>query len=106
CTPQSIGQKDGYQGTMTLDVMQVGDDGSILVNVTEKTDASNDKKGATAQIVVHPDGGLVIAGGTYYNEMLTLVPYLATKYFGDRELQEGAKWQVDSNVNKVQTSMS
>jgi hypothetical protein len=101
--PPSVDQRlSGYSGTMTVDVTAVGADGSIKLNVTESSaNAQNLKKPLVADIIVHPDGGLLISGGNYDDVMETLAPYFGTSYFGDRTFQEGETWEQDSSDNNV-----
>jgi hypothetical protein len=102
--PQSQMNRTGYSGTMTLDVMKVGQDGSILMAIAEMTNAENQKKPSIAQIVVHPDGSLIETSGAPDQNMLILLPYFATSYFGDRTLQEGTTWQTSATNDKMVSS--
>lgn len=102
--PDAATSNGGYSGTLTIDVKTVGDDGSILIEATETTNATNAKKPNRADFVVHPDGSLVIVAGTYDDSMTTLLPYFATKFFGDHDLQLGASWEMNSIADKVQST--
>lgn len=104
--PQSAMNTAGYSGTITVDVIQVDPDGSILAGVSEMTNAENQKKANTAQFVIHPDGALTAAGGTYDRDMLILLPYFATSYFADHSLQEGSSWQTSATNDKVLSTTS
>ena len=92
--PTSAGFEGGYNGTMTVDVLQVDpSDGYIKAEVHCETDAANGKKPDDAVFVVHPDGGLTIVSGNYDTDMLTLLPYFGTQYYGPHDpLQQGMQW--------------
>jgi hypothetical protein len=93
-----------FAGTMTLDVTQVGGDGTVRVTATVTGNELKVKKPVIADIIVRPDGGLIVHNGEYDTEMMTLLPYLATNYFGDHELQEGASWKHIAKGDNVQTT--
>jgi hypothetical protein len=101
----NVGGTNAFSGKLTVDVTQVGEDGSIRVTATEAIDRSeNMTKPIAADVVIRPNGDLVIVGGETEDAMLTLLPYLATKYFADHDLQEGASWKVISAPGKSQTT--
>jgi hypothetical protein len=101
----NVGGTNTFSGKLTVDVTQVGDDGSIRVSATEAIDRSeNMTKPITADIVIRTNGDLVIVGGETEDDMTTLLPYLATKYFADHDLREGAGWKEISAPGKTQTT--
>jgi len=92
-----VGSASSNSGTLTVDVRQVGGDGSLRVSAkVEYVKAASTQRPFTAEIVVRPDGSLRVVNGTYDDKMQILLPYLATKYFVDHQLQGGATWKVVS----------
>src|SRR5205807_9070940 len=73
-----------------------------LVSITFTTDAINNKKPITGQAIVRHDGTLDFGGGQPSDDLSLIMPYLATNYFGDRDLKKGAAWQTESEQNGVQ----
>jgi hypothetical protein len=104
--PQSSASSGGYSGTLTIDVLELAHDGSMLISVNEMTNATNQTKPNAAKVVVHPDGALTITEGTYDADMLVLLPYLATAFFGDHQLQEGNAWETTATTDKLATTRS
>ena len=101
----NVGGSNVLSGKMTVDVTQVGQDGSIRVSATDAYDSAvNAKKPFTADIVIHPNGDVVIVGGEAEDMMMTLLPYLGTRYFSDHDLQEGASWKLISPPGQSQTT--
>ncbi len=105
--PISEGLSGGYTGTLTVDVLQVDpSDGYIKVEARDATDAENGKKPNDATFVVHPDGALTIVSGNYDSDMLTLLPYFGTQYFGPHDpLQQGMQWS-DSSTYDIGNSQT
>jgi len=87
----------GYNGTMTVDIVQVDpSDGFLKADVRDATDAENDRQGTQAGLIIRPDGTLVVTDGKIDEDMATIVPYLGTSFFADHPLQQGAQWVSDS----------
>lgn len=91
---------DSYSGSATVDVTSVGEDGSIRVTTSETFEPKSNMTATADDIVVHPDGSLQIVRGPADQEMITLLPYFASKYFGSHDLQQGNTWQTGSTVDK------
>jgi hypothetical protein len=92
----------GYNGSMTVDVLQVDpSDGSLLAHVRDKTNALNYRAPTEADIVIHPDGTLVVTNGKVDEDMATILPYLGTKFFGDNALQQGNQWSTYSTSDGI-----
>ncbi len=93
----NVGNTNGYAGKLTVDVMQVDSASMILVAVTDAvTGTVNATKPLVGDVVISPSGDVKIVGGDYDETMTTILPYLATNYFGDHQLQEGATWKLIS----------
>lgn len=90
----NVGTTNAYAGTITVDVMEVDSANMILVSVTDAARVTNGDKPIVGQVVVVPDGSLRIVGGDYDDTIETILPYMATNYFGDHPLQEGSEWIV------------
>jgi hypothetical protein len=90
----------GINGRLTIDVIGVHDDGSLLITITESTNASNDRAPHSATLVIHPDGGLGVVSGVYDDAMIKLAPYFGTSYFEGHDLQVGTTWSQDSDVQQ------
>jgi hypothetical protein len=89
-TSTSVG---GYNGSMTIDILQVDpSNGYLKAHVKDSTNALNYRAPNEADIIIHPDGELIVTAGKVDEDMATIVPYLGTKYFGDNELQQGNQW--------------
>jgi hypothetical protein len=101
----SATSKGSYSGRVTVDVLKVDpSNGSILIACSESTNADNQKAATSANFVIKADGSVGAAGGSYDENMTPLLPYLATAYFGDHLLQEGAAWQSHMTAQDVQTT--
>jgi hypothetical protein len=99
--PESDSVHASYAGTLTFDVMQAAPNGDLLVSITEATNAINNKKPITGEVVVRHSGNLDF-GGEIGDELSLLMPYLASGYFGDHLLQKGQTWQTDAEQDGVQ----
>lgn len=98
--PSSSTRLGGYYGTITIDVLQVeASSGFMKVDVHEQTSAENGKNPFDVVFIVRPDGGMAKLSGTDDPDIDALVPYLATSYFGDHTLMEGATWKSDSTFD-------
>jgi len=106
--PESSRRTSGFNGTMTIDVLEVDADGYLKADVKEATDAENGTKPFEAVFIVRPDGNLVKVSGTEDDGMTSLMSYFGTQYFADHDLMQGAQWTTDMTYGKVeyQTSSS
>lgn len=83
----------GYNGSMTIDILVVDpSNGYLKAHVKDSTNALNYRAPTEADIIIHPDGELIVTAGKVDEDMATIVPYLGTKYFGDNVLQQGNQW--------------
>jgi len=93
----NVGGTNGFAGKVTVDVMQVDSANLILVAVTDAVSGTvNMTKPVIGNVVISPSGDLKFVGGEYDEAMTTILPLLATDYFGDHALQEGATWNLIS----------
>lgn len=94
-------QNAGYSGSMTIDVVQVdGASGALKVDVSDRTNAENDRGGSHAVFLVQADG-TILAQSQYDADMPIILPYVATAYFAGHDLQQGAQWEQDSQIDGV-----
>jgi len=92
----------GYHGSMTIDVVQVDpSNGYLKAHVKDSTTALNYRAPTEEDIIIHPDGELIVTAGKVDEDMATIVPYLATKYFGDNTLQQGNQWSTYSTSDGI-----
>jgi len=93
----NVGGTNGFAGKVTVDVMQVDAANLILVAATDAVSGTvNMTKPVVGNVVINPSGDLKFVGGEYDEAMTTILPFLATDYFGDHPLQEGATWKLIS----------
>ena len=98
--PSSSTRLGGYYGTIAIDVLQVdASSGFIKVDVHEQTSAENGKNPFDVVFIIRPDGGMAKVSGSDDPDVDALVPYLATSYFGDHPLVQGASWNTNSTFD-------
>lgn len=84
-------------GTITADVVGFGEDGALVVRVSE---ASDTRKAAPATVAVLSDGKVAIdpkSPGTLNEEEQALVGLLGRALVADHQLGPGEQWQVTTN---------
>lgn len=100
--PQSSTGTSGFSGTMTIDVLEVDENGYLKADVKEATDAQNGAKPFDAVFIVRPDGNLVKVSGTDDAGMTSLVSFFGTKYFADQSLAQGEQWTTYMTYGKIE----
>lgn len=100
--PESSTRSSGFNGTMTVDILEVDADGFLKCDVKESTNAENGRAPFEAVFIVRPDGNLVIVSGTQDEGMTSLVRYFGTQYFLNRTLASGQQWTDDTTYDKVE----
>jgi hypothetical protein len=96
--PQYALLSGGLTGRITIDVMAVQPDQSLVLRVIQSTNAENDRAPRTSIVLIHPDGGLQMISGLYDDSMMKIEPYLGAAYFAGHDLQQAASWTDDSTV--------
>lgn len=104
--PETSYNGGGYNGTMVVDVVGVGNDGSLDLHITQTTDAENDRTPTDAEFLIRPDGGLGVLAGKYTDPMMKLAPYFGTAYFAGHDLQQGSAWTTESDLQQYHITTS
>jgi len=100
--PESSTRTSGFNGTMTVDILEVDPDGYLKADVKETTNAENGRAPFEAVFIIRPDGNLVKVSGTDDSGVTSLMAYFGTHYFADRTLTEGQRWNTDETYGKVE----
>lgn len=91
---------DAFKGTLTIDITAIDADGTVQAKARDEFDAGADQQPAMGDFLIFPDGSLAFADGSHDDGMITLLPFFATKCFGDHDLQKGASWQIGPTADE------